>query len=157
MIVMAETFLPEGFSITTDKSRIDVPFVHRWLSEESYWCKGISLDIVQRAIDHSMCFAVLHHHQQVGFARVITDRATFAYLADVFVIETYRGRGLSKCLIQFITTHPELQGFRRFTLATLDAHGLYAQYGFVPFPHPERWMEIYKPDIYKESAAEKRN
>ena len=150
---MAERLLQEGFSITDDKTRLDVDFVHHWLCNESYWCRGISKHVVQRAIEHSMCFGVMHGHEQVGFARVITDYATFGYLADVFVIEAYQGRGLSKALMEFITSHAQLQGFRRFVLATLDAHGLYAQYGFIPFPHPERWMEIYRPDIYQDAGS----
>ena len=138
----------EGYEITTDPSRIDVRAVYRYLSEESYWAKNIPFEVVQRSIDHSMCFAVLHNAALAGFARIITDRATYAYLGDVFVLPAHRGKGLSKWLIEHIKNHPELQGLRRWALATADAHSLYAQFGFTPLKAPERWMEQHFPDVY---------
>lgn len=138
----------DPFLISTDKEKIDVALVHRFLSESSYWAKNIPLDVVLRSIEHSVCFGIYDGEQQVGFARVTTDKATFGYMGDVFVIEAYRGRGLSKWLMQCILAHPELQGFRRWILATADAHGLYAQSGFKPLAKPERWMELHNPEVY---------
>jgi N-acetylglutamate synthase-like GNAT family acetyltransferase len=138
----------DNFCITTDKQKIDIAYVHQLLAQ-SYWAKNIPLSVVQQSVKGSLCFAVLHHQKTVGFARVITDEATFAYLADVFIDEQYRGRGLSKWLVQTILAYPSLQHLRRFMLATRDAHGLYSQFGFEPLSHPERWMQIHKPDAYK--------
>ncbi len=138
----------DEFEISTDPSRIDVAAVHDFLST-SYWAKGIPLEIVRRSIQNSLCFGIYRSKEQIGFARVITDRATFAYLADVFVIEEYRGRGLSKWLMQCILAHPELQGLRRWSLATRDAHGLYRQFGFRELKSPERFMELHDPDVYR--------
>jgi GNAT superfamily N-acetyltransferase len=120
--------------------RVDVELVHRYLSEESYWAKGIPRETVERSIEHSLPFSAFDGEAQVGFARVITDYATFAYLADVFVLESHRGRGISKQLMEAITTHPRLQGLRRWHLVTRDAQGLYAQFGFEPLDTPERHM-----------------
>ncbi len=135
------------FEISTDRARLDLGVVHGFLSN-SYWAKGIPLETVQRSIENSLCFGIHHSGRQIGFARVITDHATFAYLADVFVAPAYRGRGLSKWLVECILQHPDLQGLRRWMLATQDAHGLYARYGFMPLKSPERWMEIHWPDVY---------
>ena len=121
-----------ALEISDDKGRLDVPLIHRFLSEEAYWCLGIPLATLQRAINHSLCFGAYLDGQQVAFARVITDKATFGYLADVFVLPEHRGRGHSKALVAAILAHPELQGLRRLSLATSDAHGLYAGFGFVP-------------------------
>lgn len=138
------------YTFSSDRARVDVAQVHRWLSEESYWAKGIPFDIVARSIANSVCFSIHHATEgQVGFARVITDRATFAYLADVFVLTPHRGKGLSKRLMQEIQAHPELQGLRRWLLATRDAHELYAQFGFVA-PVPGRLMERVNPKVYEE-------
>jgi GNAT superfamily N-acetyltransferase len=137
------------FEISTDPARIDFIAVHAFLTN-SYWARGIPLETVQRSIENSLCFGIYHADLQIGFARVITDRATFAYLADVFVLPAYRGRGLSRWLLECILQHPDLQGLRRWMLATQDAHGLYAQYGFARLKSPERWMEIHRPDLYKE-------
>lgn len=134
--------------IDTDKRRLDLDVIHGFL-RTSYWAKDIPRDVVQRSIDHSLCFGVYIADQQVGFARVISDYTTFAYLADVFVLEAYRGRGLSKHLMDAIVNHPELQGLRRWSLATRDAHGLYARYGFTPLADPARFMERHDPDAYK--------
>ena len=114
----------------------------------SYWAENIPLEVVQRSIDGSLCFGVYQNDKQIGLARVITDEATFAYLCDVFINEVYRGRGLSKWLMETILSYPGLQGLRRFMLATKDAHGLYEQFGFVPLTLPERWMHIHQPDVY---------
>ena len=135
------------FEISTDPVRIDLATVHKFLTN-SYWAKGIPLETVQRSIANSLGFGVYHAGRQVGFARVISDRATFAYLADVFILEDYRGRGLSQWLMECIVGHPDLQGLRRWMLATQDAHGLYQRYGFIPIKSPERWMEIHRPGVY---------
>src|ERR1700761_4196593 len=135
-------FLKKGFSISTDKSLLDFDVIYRFLSEDSYWSQGIPAEKLKRAIENSLCFGVYIRNTQVGFTRVITDKATFAYLCDVFILPGYRGLGLSKWLIQTIIAYPELQGLRRWSLATADAHGLYRQFGFNPLVKPERWMEI---------------
>jgi GNAT superfamily N-acetyltransferase len=136
------------YTITTDKSRLDIEAVHAFLSQ-SYWSPGVPLEVVRRAVENSTCFGLLHHRDQVGFARVVTDKATFAYLADVYVLEAHRGQGLSKRLVAAVQSHPELQGLRRFLLATRDAHGLYGQFGFRPLSNPGRMTEILNPDAYK--------
>lgn len=135
------------YQISTDRHRIDVAAVHAYLTQ-SYWSPGISRKVVERAIENSLCFGVYVGAQQAGFARVISDKATFAYLADVFILEPHRGKGLSKWLIEFITSHEELQGLRRFMLATKDAHSLYEQFGFVPLANPSRMMEKLNPNLY---------
>lgn len=137
----------DGYRITDAREDLDLGVVHGFL-RESYWAKGVPREIVERSVRNSLCFGVYHGARQVGFARLVTDRATFAYLADVFVVPEYRKKGLSKWLIATILTHPEVQGLRRWLLATADAHGLYAQNGFVPLPKPDRWMEINVPEIY---------
>jgi predicted GNAT family N-acyltransferase len=139
-----------GFLFSTDKNRIDVACVHHYLSNESYWAKGIPLMLVQKSIDNSICIGIYDGKEQVGFARVITDGATFGYLADVFIAEASRGKGLSKELMKFILSFEELKVLRRIVLATRDAHGLYAQFGFKPLAIPDRFMELHQPDIYKE-------
>ena len=135
--------------ISDDKGRLDVPLIHRFLSEEAYWSLGIPLSTVQRAINHSLCFGGYVGGQQVAFARVITDRATFGYLSDVFVLPAHRGQGHSKALMATILEHPELQGLRRLSLATSDAQGLYAGFGFTPPSAPDSLMEKYDPEIYR--------
>jgi len=132
-----------GLRISTDKGELDVPLIHRFLSTGAYWSPGVARETVERAIAGSLCFGgYLDGAGQVAFARVITDAATFAYLADVFVLPAHRGRGHAVQLMDAVVTHPQLQGLRRFMLATLDAHGLYARYGFVAPARPERLMEI---------------
>jgi GNAT superfamily N-acetyltransferase len=138
----------EGFAITTETSFFNVEFIHSFLSK-SYWAEDIPIEVVQKSIDNSLCFGVFHSGRQIGFARAITDKTTFAYLADVFIDAAYRGQGLSKWLMEEIMAHEDLQGLRRFMLATRDANGLYAQFGFSELTFPERWMQIYKPGIYK--------
>ena len=138
----------DGFTISTEKEKLDIDVIHSFLTG-TYWAEGISKDIIRRSIEGSLCFGVFENDKQVGFARMITDKATFAYLADVFIIEEYRGRGLSKWLMEVIMSHPDLQGLRRMILATRDAHGLYKQFGFTPLNNVDRWMQIHHPDIYK--------
>jgi GNAT superfamily N-acetyltransferase len=144
---MHHSWTKETFEISTDPARVDVQVVYEFLTN-SYWAKGIPVETVRRAIVNSLCFGIYHEGRQVGFARVISDRATFAYLADVFVFEPYRGRGLSRWLMECILSHPDLQGLRRWMLATRDAHKLYAQYGFTPIKNPDRWMERHDPEVY---------
>ncbi len=132
--------VPMDIEISTDRERLDVDVIHRWLSEESYWARGRSREVVERAIAHSLCFGVYLEERQVGYARVVTDFATFAWLADVFILDEFRGRGYGKVLVQAVVDHPDLQGLGRILLATKDAHGLYAQFGFTPVP-PDRFME----------------
>lgn len=145
------TWTKEDFTVSTDKSRIDVTYVHRFL-QTSYWAENIPLEVVQRSIQGSLCFAVYQAERQIGFARVITDEATFAYLADVFIDEAYRGKGLIKWLMECILSYPTLQGLRRFMLATRDAHGLYRQFGFSELTFTDRWMHIHWPDVYKKKV-----
>lgn len=140
----------DDFLITTDKNKIDLAYIH-WFLTHSYWAESIPIEIVQRSIEGSLCFSVVYLNHQIGFARVITDEATFAYLADVFIDENFRGRGLSKWLMEIIVNHPALQGLRRFLLATRDAHGLYKQFGFESLNKVDRWMQIHNPDVYKKS------
>lgn len=118
------------FLISTDKSLLDLDIIHGFLSKESYWAMNIPRDVVERSIEHSLCFGLYHQQQQIGFAKLVTDQATFAYLGDVFVLESYRGKGLSKWLIESVHAHPGVQGLRRWILATRDAHGLYEQFGW---------------------------
>jgi len=140
-----ESFAKKGFTISTDKDMLDFEMIYNYLSKESYWSKGITADRVRISIANSICFGVYDNGKQVGLARVITDKATFAYLCDVFVLDSHRGLGLSKWLMQTILGHPELQGLRRWVLATADAHGLYKQFGFGPLTKPDNWMDIYTP------------
>jgi GNAT superfamily N-acetyltransferase len=144
-ILNNQAFLDKGYIISTDKSRIDFERVYHYLEHESYWANGITTERLRKAIENSMCFVILKQNELVGFTRVVTDKATFAYICDVFVLEEHRGLGLSKWLMQTVIQHPELQGLRRWSLATADAHGLYEQFGFLPLSKPERWMEIYAP------------
>ena len=137
----------DRYDISEDPARFDLAAIHAYLTR-SYWAAGVPLGIVARAIEHSLCFAVLHRADQVGFARVVTDRATFAYLCDVYVLEAHRGRGLAKRMLHAIIAHPDLQGLRRFVLATRDAHALYRRFGFTELQAPARFMEIVKPDVY---------
>lgn len=138
----------ETLRITTEAAELDVPLVHRFLSGQTYWAKGIPLALVQRSIANSLCFGGFLGKDQVAFARVISDYATFANLVDVFVLPGHRGKGYGKVLMSAVFSHPQLQGLRRFTLATGDAHGLYAQYGFTAPLYPQSLMERYVPDIY---------
>jgi N-acetylglutamate synthase-like GNAT family acetyltransferase len=138
------------YFISTDKSLLDIAFVHAYLTR-SYWAEGIPYETVERSVNGAVCFGIYREEdgKQIGFARLITDETTFAYLADVFIDEAYRGKGLSKWLMQVIMESDSVQGLRRFMLATRDAHGLYAQFGFSPLTHTDRWMHIHYPDRYK--------
>jgi len=136
-------FINKGFKISTDKGLLEKEMIFRYLNEVSYWAKGVSKETVLTSINNSMCFGVYKDGKLIGFARVVTDKATFAYLCDVFILDGFRGLGLSKWLLQTILAHPDLQGLRRWLLATADAHGLYNQFGFMPLTSPERWMGIY--------------
>lgn len=145
VFINEETFIKKGYSISTDKTRLDFELIYSYLNEDSYWAQGIPEDRLKRAIDNSLCFGVYLHNDFCGMARVITDKATFAYICDVFILPAFRGAGLSKWLIQSILNHPDLSGLRRWSLATADAHGLYKQFGFAEITRPDRWMEIFKP------------
>jgi GNAT superfamily N-acetyltransferase len=141
-------WLKDEFLISTDKTRLEPDEVQRFLAEESYWARERTFEQTLRAIENSMCFGLYTEGRQIGFARVVTDQATFAYIGDVYVLEEFRGRGLSKWLMETIVSHPDLQGLRRWVLATRDAHGLYAQYDFTGLKFPERWMERTAPNAY---------
>ena len=138
---------PELPTVSTDRSRLDIGYIHDYLAG-SYWAKGIPRQVVERSIEGSLCFGLFLGKRQIGFARVISDFATFAYLADVFVDERERGRGYARLLMDAVIAHLGLQGLRRFALATRDAHGLYAKYGFTALAAPGSWMEVYRRDIY---------
>jgi GNAT superfamily N-acetyltransferase len=138
----------DGFTISTDRSKLDRKAIHDFLAG-SYWAKGIPRDVVDRSIDNALCFGLYENGRQVGFARVITDSATFAYLADVFVLESHRGRGLATWLMNTILAHPSLQGLRRWMLVTRDAHPLYRKVGFAALANPERIMEMTFSRIYE--------
>jgi GNAT superfamily N-acetyltransferase len=145
---MFETFEREGYLISTDPAQFDLDAIHAYLVR-AYWCQGIPRETMERAIANSLCFALFRGKAQIGFARVVTDSATYAYLCDVYVLEEYRDKGLGKWLMECVMGHPALQGLRRFSLATRDAHGLYRQFGFRELSKPESKMEILRPDIYR--------
>lgn len=138
-----------GFIFSDDKQKIDPATVHHYLSTQSYWAQNVPLEVVKKSIENSLCFGIYKDTKQIGFARWITDKATFAYLADVYVEEIYRGQGLSKKLMSLMLFHKDLQGLRRYMLGTVDAHGLYAQFGFKAIDHPDRLMAIVIKDPYK--------
>ena len=146
--IMSVEWKKDNWVITTDPARQDVDAIHAYLTR-AYWCENIPRNIVERAARNSLCFGLFDGTAQIGLARVVTDYATFAYLCDVYVLERHRDRGLGKWLIECVMAHPQLQGLRRFNLATRDAHGLYAPFGFQPLRQPEVHMEKHKPDIYK--------
>lgn len=147
------------YLISTDPEKLDLLLIHRYLSEESYWAQNIPLEVVERSIRYSLCFGVYQQNQQVGFARLVTDRATFAYLADVFILPAHRGKGVSKQLMAYIHAYPEVQGLRRWLLGTKDAHGLYAQFGWKPIPEEQvsRFMQVHDPDVYQVGTEEQMN
>src|SRR5438128_4166037 len=146
---MTSEWRRDEYTISTDRERLNVSLIHDFLSKNSYWAKGRSLEKVQRSIEHSLNFGVYKDGEQIGFARVVTDYATFAWLADVFILDEYRGRGLSKWLIEVIVSHQRLQGFRRWVLATKDAHELYRRFGFAELKEPARWLERQGPNFYQ--------
>ena len=135
------------YTISTENKRLDIRRIHDFVSNQSYWAQGRTIETVQRALDNSLNFGLYKNNQLIGFARVVTDYATFAWIADVFVLSEHRGQGLSKWIMEVILSHPELQGLRRWVLATKDAHGLYARFGFIPLHRPERWMERPDPNM----------
>jgi GNAT superfamily N-acetyltransferase len=154
---MAEEWRRGEFVVSTDPSRLDVPAIHRWLSEESYWARGVPLDVVRRGIEGSLNFGLYDDGgRTIGLVRIISDYASFAYVCDVFVLDEYRGRGLGVWLMECVAAHPRLQGLRRWMLGTKDAHGLYEKTGFTPLASPERWMEKADPDAYKRQADDGR-
>ena len=142
----------DRYLVTTDKTRLDLRVIHGFL-RRSYWAAGIPSEVVERSIRNSLAFGLFYDEEQVGFARVVTDRATFAYLADVFVPEGHTGRGLGGWMVEVVLSHPELQGLRRWMLATADAHGLYKRYGFASLKSPEIFMERHDPDVYKRGST----
>jgi GNAT superfamily N-acetyltransferase len=147
-----KSWTQESFTVTCDPARLDLDVIHVFLAG-SYWAKNIPRATVEKSIANSLCFALLEGDRQIGFARVISDHATYAYIGDVFVLPEFRGRGLSKWLMTCITSHPELQGLRRWTLATADAHGLYEQFGFTALKNPANFMERHDPDVYNKGAG----
>ncbi len=144
---MAHEWQRDAYLISTDKPRLNLAAIHGFLTTV-YWSPGLPRSILERAIEHSLVLGLYQDQEQVGFARVITDFSTMAYLCDVFILEPFKGQGLGLWLIETIVSHPDLQGLRRFMLATRDAHGLYGKAGFVPLNAPERWMEIWNPNVY---------
>lgn len=147
------------FLVSTDQSRLDFKVIHDFLTNSSYWATGRSFETVKRAVENSCSFGLYEEERQIGFARVVTDYATFAWVADVFVLDEFRGQGLGTWLMEVILSHPELQGFRRWTLATKDAHEIYRKFGFSELKRPERWMERHdpkteeKPDYWANEAT----
>ena len=137
-----------GFIFSDDFNKLDVNAIHDFLSNQSYWAAGIPMDTVQRAVDGSLCFGIYKNTVQIGFARWITDRATFAYLADVYVLPEFQGRGLMKKLMSLMLFHNDLQGLRRYMLSTRDAHGLYEKFGFKPIENPGNFMAVVIKDAY---------
>jgi GNAT superfamily N-acetyltransferase len=144
--------MPGQLDITLDRDRIDVAAAHEFLSR-SYWAEGIPLPVLRRALDHSLCVAALQDGRQVGFARLVTDRATFAYLADVYVLPECRGQGISRRMLEALFDHPDARALRRCLLVTRDAHGLYEKFGFAPLAAPSRFMERHDPDVYRRGGV----
>jgi len=138
------------YLITTDKTKMDIVAIHDYLSKYAYWSKNIPIEKVRTSMENSLNFALFHNKHQIGFARVISDFSTIAYLGDVYILDKYQGQGLSKKLMETIMSHPRLQGLRRWILLTSTAHGLYEKYGFTQLKRPEVYMELYNPDVYKE-------
>jgi GNAT superfamily N-acetyltransferase len=144
---MRESWKRDDYTISTDRSRLDIDLIHNFLSSNSYWASGRAREVVERSIENSLPFGIYRGTAQVGFARIVTDYATFAWVADVFVLPEHRGRGLSKWLMEIIIAHSQLQGFRRWVLSTKDAHELYERFGFMKLHRPERWMERCDPKM----------
>ena len=157
MTLTSNVFTAEraGYVISTDATLLNLLAIHDFLCNHAYWAKGIPLATVQRALENSLCFGLYQDTQQVGLTRIITDRATYAYLCDVYVLDGHRGRGLARWLMECVTQHPDLQGLRRMFLGTRDAHSLYAQFGFVALTEPERYMAKLDPDVYLRGASGK--
>ncbi len=150
---MAEEWRRGEFEISTDPARVDLPTVHAFLTKEAYWSPGVPIDVVRRSLEGSIAFGLYRGGDQVGFTRVVSDRATFAWICDVFVLDAYRGRGLGKWLMECVIAHPDLQGLRRWMLATRDAHGLYEQSGFTELYDATKFMERWDPEIYRRGSA----
>ena len=148
-----ESWTRGEYEISTDPARLDMDVTHRFLNQEAYWSQGIPRDVLERGAGNSMLFGAYKGTEQAGFVRVVSDRATFAWICDVFVLPEHRGNGLGKWLMECVMAHPELQGLRRWLLATRDAHGLYEQYGFTELHDPTKYMERWDPEIYKRGAA----
>jgi len=148
MNIMKEVQAGE-YMISTDRAKLDREYVHHYISTKTYWAQGVPRNVIDASIDNALCLGIYQDNNQVGFARLVTDYATFGYLADVFVDEAHRGRGLSKQMLEFLFTLPELSILRRVMLGTRDAHALYSRYGFKPLAAPNNFMEIHRPDIYK--------
>ena len=140
------------YCVSSDPNRLDLTTVHDYLSK-SYWSPGIPIEVIKRAMEGSICFCLFHRDSQIGFARVITDRATFAYLCDVYVLDDYQRQGLGHWLMEVVTSHPDLQGLRRFVLVTRDAHRLYERFGFLPLARPEGYMELHRPNVYSNNSS----
>ena len=138
----------DGYLISTDKEKLDLDEIHEFLSTKAYWCLNIPKEKVRTAIENSFCFGVYNLEKQIGFARIITDFATIAYLGDVYILEEHRGKGISKCLVETIMNHSELQGLRRWILLTGDAHELYRKFGWKDIASPDKWMELHNPNVY---------
>lgn len=147
---MIQTWQRGGYTISTDPSQLDLAVIHQFLSR-SYWAEGLPFEVLERSIQHSLVFGLYQGNQQVGFARVITDYCTVAYLADVFVLEPFQGQGLGKWLIETIGSHPDLQGLRRWLLVTKDAHAFYRSLGFTELNNPDRFLEIWNPAPYRQN------
>ena len=144
---LSESWQRDDYEISTNRARLNLDLIHDFLSHNSYWATGRTREVVQRSIENSFPFGLYKGKDQVGFARVVTDYATFAWIADVFVLPEHRGRGLSKWLMEVMLAHPQLQGFRRWVLSTKDAHGVYERFGFIKLHRPERWMERADPNM----------
>jgi GNAT superfamily N-acetyltransferase len=143
------TVYKDDYCISTNRAKLDVNAIHNFLSTQSYWCQNIPVETVIKSIDNSLNFGLYYEDQQIGFARIISDFSTMAYLADVYVLPEHRGKGLSKWMMQVIMSHPELQGLRRWMLLTADAHGLYKQFGWKEIANPDRYMELHNKNIYQ--------
>ena len=143
------TLYKDDYCISTDRSKLDIDAIHNFLSTQSYWCQNIPFEKVKKSVDNSLNFGLYYKDQQIGFARIISDFSTMAYLGDVYVIPEHRGKGLSKWMMQVIMSHPELQGLRRWMLLTADAHGLYKQFGWKEIANPDRYMEVHNKNVYQ--------
>jgi len=145
----------DGFCISTDKAKLDLDTIHDFLSTKAYWCINIPKEKVQTAIKNSLCFGVYQDKKQIGFARIISDFSTTAYLGDVYILEEYRGKGISKWLMETVMNYPHLQGLRRWILLTGDAHGLYKQFGWTQISDPTKWMELHNKNVYESDGQAK--
>lgn len=143
------TLYKDDYCISTDRSKLDVNAIHNFLSTQSYWCQNIPFEKVKKSIENSLNFGLYYKDRQIGFARIVSDFSTMAYLGDVYVLPEHRGKGLSKWMMQVIMSQPELQGLRRWMLLTADAHGLYKQFGWTQVANPDRYMEVHNKNVYQ--------